>query len=220
MALTTDGWYNYRVSAAGFVSVFNRVRPQANTYRWTDPDRNNDYTPGEVNLTVGGPDYITTSGGNTNRKNLDLKQPHTHEITTSFEKEVAAETSLRLLYVFRQTKDDWEIVNPLRDISVYNTPITRRDPGPDGRLETADDAGRVTFYDFNPLLRTAVASQFRTRSNTDHFNTGEVSFTKRRSDRWSIVSSFQLTKNHRYVERTTAVANTPNDQFFPIDNTL
>ena len=214
----TYGWYNYRVSAAGFVSVFNKVRPQANLYRWSDPDANNDYTPGEINFTS---DFITTSGGNTNLKNLDLKQPHTHEITASFEREVAPETSVRALYVFRQTVDDWEIINPLRDIGVYNIPVTRRDPGPDGRLDTADDAGPVTFFDFDASLRTQVGSQYRTRTNTDSYNTVEVALTKRASDRWSVVSSFQLTKNHRWVDRQSVanIANTPNDSFFPIDNT-
>jgi hypothetical protein len=215
---TTYGWYNYRVSAAGFVSVFNKVRPQANTYRWTDADKNNDYTPGEVDLrVVGGTDFITTSGGNTNLTNLDLEQPHTHEITASFERELAPETSIRALYVFRKTANDWEAVNPLRPYSVYNVPITRTDPGPDGSVTaTADNVGPVTFYDFDPALRPLVAAQYHTRDTDDHFNTAEIAFTKRRSDRWSVTTSFAVTKNHRWVD---AIAESPNDLYFPIDET-
>lgn len=217
----TYGWYNFRISAAGFVSTFNRIRPQATTYQWRDQDGNNDYTPGEVNLALSGanPDFISTTGGNTNIANLDLKQPHTHEITASFEREVAQETSLRFLYVFKQSIDDWESVNVLRPYSAYTIPITRRDPGPDGLLNNADDGGPVTFYDYDPAFRGAafVGNKFLTRDNSDRFNTVEVTFTKRRSDRWSVITSVQLTKNRRWID---GIAESPNDEFFPIDNTL
>ena len=216
----TYGWYNYRVSAAGFVSIFNKVRPQATTYRWSDPDGNNDYTPGEINLSLTGGDFITTTGGNTNRANLGLKQPHTHEVTASFERELRGESSVRLLYVFKKTVDDWEAVNPLRPYDAYNVPITRRDPGPDGLVATlADNGPAVTFYDYDAAFRgaTFVAAQFQTRVNDDHFNTGEITFTKRRSDRWSVITSFTATKNNRWID---AIAESPNDLYFPIDETL
>lgn len=65
----TYGWYNSRISAAAFTSVFNKARTQASTYRWTDSDANNDSTPGEVNLSFTGPHFTTTTGGNTNMAN-------------------------------------------------------------------------------------------------------------------------------------------------------
>lgn len=216
----TYGWYNFRISAAGFVSVFNKVRPQATSYRWVDRDGNNDYTPGEVDLSLTGTDFVTTTGGNTNIANLDLKQPYTNEVTASFEREVGREASVRLLYVFKKTSDDWEAVNPLRPFGAYNIPIQRRDPGPDGSVATAADNGpAVTFYDYDAAFRgaTFVAAKYQTRVNDDHFNTFEVTFTKRRSDRWSVITSFNLTKNHRWID---AIAESPNDLFFPLDETL
>jgi hypothetical protein len=216
----TYGWYNYRVTAADFVSVFNRIRPQATTYRWSDQDGNNDYTPGEVNLALSGsnPDFVTTTGGNTNIANLDLKQPHTHEVTGSFEREVGHETSVRFLYVLKKTINDWEAANVLRPYSAYNIPITRRDPGPDGALGTGDDGGPVTFFDYDPSFRgaTFVGTKYVTRNNADSFNTFEVTFTKRRSELWSVITSFATTKNHRWID---AIAESPNDEYFPIDNT-
>ncbi len=216
---TSYGWYNYRVSAVSFVSVFNQIRPQATTYIWRDLDGNNDYTPGigEVNLSLNGPDFIATTGGNSNRINLALEQPHTHEITGSFEREIARETSLRLLYVYKQTRDDWEAVNVLRPPSAYNIQLTRQDPGPDGRLNTADDGGPVTIFDFDPAFRGAafVGNQFVTRANSDHFHTFEATVTKRRSDRWSLIASFATTKNHRFID---AILESPNDKF-PLDET-
>ena len=34
--------------------------------------------------------------------------------------------------------------------SAYDIPVTRQDPGPDGKLGTADDGGLVTVYDYEP----------------------------------------------------------------------
>jgi hypothetical protein len=75
----------------------------------------------------------------------------------------------------------------------------------------------VTFYDFPSALRTSVATQYQTRTNNDHFNTAEIAFTKRRSDRWSVTTSAAVTKNHRWIK---AIAESPNDEFFPIDDTF
>jgi hypothetical protein len=169
-----------------------------------------------VDLTIGGNDYLTTSGGNTNLANLDLAQPHTHEMTAAFEREIARETSIRLLYVFKKTSDDWEAVNPRRSPEVYNIEVTRIDPGPDGLLNTGDDGGAVTLYDFPAALRPLVAAQYQTRVNDDHFNTFEITFNKRRSDQWSVISSFAVTKNHRWID---AIHESGNEAYFPLDET-
>lgn len=215
---TTYGWYNFRITASGFVSVFNQVRTQAATYTWRDQDRSNDYSPGEVDLRLNGPDFVSITGATSNLINPDLAQPRTHELTASFEREVGSEASLRLLYVFKRTNDDWEPVNVRRPYSAYSIPLSRRDPGPDGVLNSSDDAGTVTLYDYDPAYRGAafVGNMYVTRANSDYFNTIEVTFTKRQSDLWSLIASGAATRNHRWLD---AIAESPNDEYFPIDDT-
>src|SRR5207302_624007 len=135
-------------------------------YRWLDPDRNGDYTPGEVNLDVNGPDFISVTGASNNLLNRDLKQPITHEISSSLERELSAGFSAKALYVYKRQNQLYNAINVLRPSSAYNIPITRRDPGPDGVLGNADDGGRVTFYDYDAAFRGAAftGSKFLNRA--------------------------------------------------------
>jgi hypothetical protein len=214
----TVGRYNHRITASGFVSTFNPVRPQAATFVWRDLNGNGDFTADETNLSLSGPDFVSITGATSNLVNPDLKQPYTNEATASFERDLGGETSVRLLYVYKQTNDAYELLNVLRPLSAWNIPVVRRDPGPDGLLNTADDAGAVTLYDYDASYRGAsfVGNQYVTRTNSDRFQTIEGTFTKRPSERWNLITSFQATKNRRWID---AIAENPAEAFFPIDRT-
>jgi hypothetical protein len=107
--------------------------------------------------------------------------------------------------------------NILRPYTVYNIPITRRDPGPDGVLGTTDDAGRVTFDDYSPAYRGAafVSTQLQNTPQHDHYRTVEFTVTRRAAGRWSAQVSYFFTKSHRLIQQTV---NSPNDEFFPWDD--
>ena len=46
--------------------------------------------------------------------------------------------------------------NLLRPPSTYNIPVTNKDPGPDGLLNTADDTGQsITYYEYPVALQPA-----------------------------------------------------------------
>jgi hypothetical protein len=69
----------------------------------------------------------------------------TNEATAGFEHELAKNLGFRALYVWKNFTDNVVTTNVLRPASVYNIALSRRDPGPDGVLNTSDDAGRVTI---------------------------------------------------------------------------
>jgi outer membrane receptor protein involved in Fe transport len=190
------------------------------TYRWRDLNGNNDYDAGEVNLNLNGPDFISTAGAATTPLNPDLAQPRTTEWSVSFEREVSTDFSLRATYVdktlYRQIAD----LNVLRPYQVYNIPITRQDPGPDGALGSPDDGGMVTFYDYDPAYR-GVAFVSNMPSNAangrdDSYRTIEVTAVKRRSSNFDVMASIGTTKNRRHL---TTHAASPNDEIFPLDTT-
>jgi hypothetical protein len=106
----------------------------------------------------------------------------------------------------------------LRPYSAFNIPITRRDPGPDGLLATGDDAGAVTFFDYDPAFRGArfVGQLPLNGEPDDYYNNIEVTLNKRRSNRWEMLASVLATKNHRWIAR---IPQSPNDEFFPLDET-
>jgi hypothetical protein len=214
---STYGLYNHTMSDQ-FAFSYNPNNKVETTYRWRDPDRNNDYTPGEVNLDTEGPDFISISGASNNLLNPDLQQPVTHEFTAGVERELMANFSARAFYVYKRQHDLFQNVNVLRPYRAFNIPITRRDPGPDGLLNTGDDGGPVTVYDYDPAYRGGrfVGQKPLNGEPDDYYNNIEVTLNKRRSHRWDMLASVLATKNHRWLTR---IPQSPNDEFFPLDET-
>jgi hypothetical protein len=207
--------YNFNV---GFGHDYNQNTVTETFYRWRDLDGNNDYTPGEVNLNLNGPDFLNVAGATNNLINPDLKTIRTHEVTAAFEHALGDSLSLRGLYVYKKTVDQVGVINALRPYSVYNRAFTRRDPGPDGLLNTADDGGPVTLYDYDPAYRGAafVGNMRVNADRDDFFNNFEITLNKRSTGKWFAFTSLLATKYHRWLE---AVPQNLNQELFPLDET-
>lgn len=216
---TTFGEYNYLLGD-DFAEMYN-VNARATTrYRWRDLDRNGNYTPGEVDLNVNGPDFLAISGGRNSIVNPDLKQPMTTEVTVSLERELRPNLGFRTAYIYRHLQDFFSTggQNVLRPREVYNIPLSRRDPGPDGVLGNSDDGGRVTIYDYDAAYRGAdfVGEQVVNSPEVDTYHTIELALTKRATGRWMASASFFAVKNHQWLTR---VFDSPNADYFPVDDT-
>ena len=216
---TSFGLYNVNIGPS-FGFAYNKNALSRTTFRWRDSDGNGDYTPGETNLNLNGPDFLTLSGGGTALPAPDLREPMTTEVTAGFERQLYPNVGVRTMYVYRRVIDRYADVEVNRPRSAYDIPLTRRDPGPDGVLNNADDGGKVTIYDYNAAYRGAAFSQVQRRNalsgRTDHFNSFEVSLVKRLTHRWSATGSFWGTKNHRWL---TLHDTNPNNDYFPLDET-
>ena len=92
-------------------------------------------------------------------------------------------------------------INTLRPYSAWSVPVTRRDPGPDGILGNADDAGTVTLFDYTAAFRGGafVNSQIVNATNADRYDSVEGTLTKRFSSRWTGQVSYFVVKNHRVM---------------------
>ena len=215
---STYGRYNYIINEF-FSTPFSPASQTTTTYRWHDLNNDKLYEPGEVNLNSNGPDFLSVTGNQTPNTSA-FRLPYTHEVTASLEREIRPALSGRVLYVFKKTVDDYQSVNSARPYGAYDVPVTRADPGPDGRAGTADDGGLVTLYDYNPAYRGSqfVVNQYVNRSSdhNDHANSLELSVNKRATGRWSGQTSLLATKNYRWV---VGVPQSPNDLFFPLDET-
>ena len=138
-----------------FAERFNGNADASATFRWRDLDRNDFYTPGEVNLDLNGADFISITSANNNILNVDLKQPTTKEVTAIWEQEVTKTMGVRTQYIYKRMADDYSAVNVLRPYSAYSNQIVQRDPGPDGVVGGADDGDMVTLYDYTNEYRGA-----------------------------------------------------------------
>jgi Carboxypeptidase regulatory-like domain len=203
-----------------FALTYNQNNVSVTQYRWRDLNRDAAYQPGEVNLDLNSLDFIATTGANTNVVNPDLRLPHTHEATGSIERELPGQMSVRGLFVYKRVVDNYTTAfNTLRPYSVYNQMLTRRDPGPDGVLSTPDDAGTITFYDYDPGYRGAAFVANTAMNATDRqdvFKNIELTLNRRPTGKWFAFTSLLATKNHRWL---VPVVQSPNDNLYPLDET-
>lgn len=175
-------------------------------YRWTDPNRNGDYDPGEVNLSTGAgaTDFIEEVGrGNVTIANVvsNPDQPQTKEdqFSLSLERELRANFALRVTGLYSRRFNVIRTQNLLRGPEVYTIANTRPDPGPDGRAGTADDPGTtLTWYEYPAAFRP-VAFQLNTLVGdpgaTETFKTVELTGSKRLSNGWQVLASYSATKS-------------------------
>jgi hypothetical protein len=212
----TYGRFN---TEAAIAANYNQYTTFQTVYRWSDPNRNGRYDPGEVNLDTNGPDFISTTSAANNRINGDLKLSHVNEVTASLEHELAPNLAVRGLYVLKHIGNDYSTINVLRPYSAFNIPITRTDPGADGLLGTGDDGGPVTIYDYDPAFRGSnfVGNQEvnRPSGRTDYYNSYEASITRRLANSWSMLAAYTGTKYHRWI---VGIPQSPNDEYFDLDD--
>jgi hypothetical protein len=173
-------------------------------YRWRDLNGNRDYDAGEVNLDVNGPDFIQEVGrGNVTIANTvsNPEQPQTKEdqFSISLEHELRANFNVRATGLYSRRFDVIRTKNILRPTEAYNIPNTKPDPGPDGRVGTADDPGTtITWYEYPEALRPRTF-QLNTLvgdpNATEHFSTVEFAGIKRLSNGWQVLASYSATKS-------------------------
>ncbi len=204
----TYGWFNFATQAL-YSDTFNNNAAASTTYRWNDLNGNRDYDDGEFG------DFVTATGAKTVAVNPDLKQPKTHEITASVERQIVANLSARASYVYRREVDRFQGVNVLRPREAYGIAIPAVDPGPDGVIGTADDGPAITYYEYGAAY--AGAANIRTVDQNlpgyeNSYNSIEVAAQKRLSNRWQLVTSFLATHVDDWIG---GVPVTPNDEFFP-----
>ena len=217
VAKASYGWFN---TEGAFAANYNQLTIFTTDYRWHDLNNDGRYQTGEVNLNTNSTDFLSTTSAANTLPNPDLLLSHYQEVSASIERELAPNLAARVLYVLKRSGDDSaNNINTLRPFSAYNIPITRTDPGPDGTLGTADDAGPVTIYDYDPAYRGSnfVNNQTVNRPDgrSDYFNSFEGSVTRRLAGSWSLLGAYTATKYHRWL---VGYPQSPNETYFDLDN--
>jgi hypothetical protein len=191
------------------VPELSDVDPEVRTqvvYRWRDLNGNNNYDAGEVNLDPTGPDFVSQSGGSNTVPSPIEKEPKSDELSLSVERELMANFAVRASGVYSKYNNTYRTVNLLRPYESYNIPVTRPDPGSDGRVGTADDPGvSFTYWEFPTTLAGRQFERFTlTNSEADQtFKSIDISLFKRLSNRWQLLASYAATKRNVPIFLTT-----------------
>lgn len=208
-------WWN-----PGADFVFN-ISPNASAwwrrYRWTDLNNDNRWQPGEEGAVP------TSSRGGATTESLDpnLKNTTTREIATFVEHELMANFGIRAGYVWRGLRNQYGRYNIAQPYSAFTVPVSVPDPGPDGRVGTADDGAPLAGFDLAPEFRgiRPVNRTINVPNSDADYHTFEITGTKRMSNRWSLLASYGWTKSFDQTSaiqgnaiRANALPVTPNDK--------
>jgi hypothetical protein len=215
VAKATYGWFNI---GSDLSATYNKNARFTTTYRWRDLNGNRRYESGETDLNTNGLDFVSTTNTANTLLNPELDLGLQKETTASLEHELAPNLAIRGLYVYKRLTNTFASINVLRPYSAYNIPITRRDPGADGALGTADDGDLVALFDYAAAFR---GSNFVGNMNTnrpsgrdDFYQSAELELNRRLANNWGFLTSFTATKSHEWL---VPIAQSPNDESFPLN---
>ena len=191
-----------------FTSAFNpNPSGWSQTYVWpNDANANGRWDPGEEGR------LIAVSGGSVStRLDPGIENIYVNQASAYIEREVAPDFGVRTGMVLNARRQPYGTINVSRPLGAYSIPVAVVDPGPDGRVPSADDGGTVTAYDLTAASLSASPVNLTTSlpdSNSDYY-TWEITATKRQRSGWSMLASFTHTWSHE------AALGTGND-FTPI----
>ena len=190
-----------------FREIITEVQPVAannleiTTWDWHDLNGNRNYDAGEVNLDPNGPDFRSLSGfvsGAGAIVNPNEKPPKTDQFSATLERELPGNWAVRATGVYARNFDEYRVAEVDRPFSAYSIPVTNRDPGPDGRLGTADDTGQsFTYYEYPASLaarRFTRTTLVNDPAADQSYKTIEVAGSRRLAGGWQFSASYSATK--------------------------
>jgi len=183
-------------------------------YSWSDLNASGVWEPGEEGR-------LLDSRGGTAPDSIDanLKLPLLKEIGAWFERELPGSIGLRTGVVWRGERQHFLRQNAGRPFEAFSVPIAIPDPGPDGRLATADDPPALHGYQLGQEVADLPPNIVRNvRGSDSHYWTWDISATRRLSRQWSLMAGFDHIWNADQTSayfgqsvRQNAYALTPND---------
>src|SRR5262245_27323299 len=143
------GWGRYyKMRYTDELQTANRNVITTTLYRWRDLNLNRNYDPGETNLSLNGPDFLSQTLSGQGVANPNESQPYTDEYSVQFERELMPNFAMRLTGAHSRALNQQRLANLLRPYDIYSIPIANADPGPDGVVGNADDPGStITYYE-------------------------------------------------------------------------
>jgi hypothetical protein len=189
----------------------NNINPNSATWRqvytWRDLNSNGRWDSGEQQ----GPPTSVLGGTAVTVFDPEIQNTFSHQAMAFVEHEAAPNLGVRTGFVWNGRRQITGATNINRPVSAYTVPVTIRDVGPDGRLNTADDGGTLTAYNLAPEFLTlpVVNRTLNMGSGADRdYYTWEITATRRQTASWSLLASFARTWNFEGVIPTNATANT------------
>ena len=162
-----------------------------NRYAWSDKNGNGVFDQGEQGTLI-------ASRGGVGSAILDpnLKDTYTREAAVWVEHELRPSFGVHAGLVWRRINQLAQLNNVNRPFGAFTVPVTISDPGPDGKLGTADDGVPIQGYNLSAAaLALPVTNILQNTGGRDDFYTAEFSASKR-AGRWTVNTSFSYRWNY------------------------
>jgi outer membrane receptor protein involved in Fe transport len=160
---------------------------------------------------------IAVTGGSNLTWDPNLTDTYTDEVTTFVEHELFPSFGLRTGFVWRQQKNRY-LTRNIAQAGQFTVPVTVQDPGPDGKVGTADDGGTFQMYNLAASAVGQISNQVVNMPGTDDYYSWEITGNKRMGNRWSLLAGFTYvwTRDNQASYASTTVRNaalpvSPND---------
>jgi hypothetical protein len=173
---------------------------------------------------------ISATGGPSQLDNTSLQQDKTFEYHIEVERELASNLSLRVGFIEHRIYNLFDSQTNGGSIAATTTyvgnGIAVGHPYSSYTLPATFSytlngvANPVTLYTYPAGSGTTSNEYLNTPSNRpDVYNTLEIAVTKHSNKRWDALTSFWMTKDHRWIEGLAGIAGSPNDDPYNIDTT-
>jgi outer membrane receptor protein involved in Fe transport len=213
--LTGDAKTLAKVSAGRFwlypgADLASGLNPNATMwferYGWTDANANGVFDQGEQ-----GALQLVQGGRATTVFDDNLENTYVDQFTAYLERELMTNFGVRTGFVWNGRRQVRGQINVNRPLDVYAVPVTFRDPGIDGRLNTGDDGDTLTGYNLSAeaLARPIVNITTNLPGADSDYYTWEFTATKRQTSFWSTQASVAHTWR-RETALTAGAGFSPN----------
>jgi len=179
-------WWNPGTSKVADL-VNNNPPDWYRRYLWTtDTNQNGLWDPGEEGRLI-----LQRGGVGSAILDPNLKDQYTREAAGWVEHELIPNFGIRSGVVWRRIANLSQLDNANRPISAFNVPVSIPDPGPDGRVGTADDGPAIAGFNLDAAhVALPTLNILQNTSGKADFYTFELSANKRLSNRWSLNGAF------------------------------
>ena len=205
-------------------------------YSWSDTNGNSVWDNGEQGRLI-----AQLGGTKTVDNDPDHQDPRTVDVSVWLERELAAGFSARTGWVRRQELMLEGTFNTNQPYEAFTIPTTVRDPGPDGRLNTADDGGTIPAMNLQSqwvgLPNQSLVTNYESWCAKSGFsgcgshlyNSFEGGISKRMSHRWSAAASVSYKRNqvskkpdnpNSFINSDEDGRDTTSDYSFKLNGTL
>jgi hypothetical protein len=216
LAKLSFGRYRVAPNAALAFNSNPNSSPRWSQYSWADPNQDGLWEPGEEAR-------LQRRRGGIATESIDpeLKLPVLDEAGAWIERTLSGSITLRSGVVWRRARFLFARQNSNQPFEAFTVPVSIRDRGPDGQVETDDDGPVQTAYDLHPdfLGRPVVNVVRNVPGVSSEYLTWEIAATRPMRGRWTFGAGFAHTWNGDQASgysgqalRNNPVPLTPNDR--------